>query len=157
MAATAVLLVLRGAHASTEADPVEPETVYSAAYKEAAPLIRFHLNAAQREIVMQGIRDGMAGKQPPFNVESYKGKKTDDLLLRLSEKVNRDFVERQAKQKGMQRLPSGILYADLRPGTGPSPTSRDWVSLKFWGQLSDGTEFENTYKRGKAFIFSLER
>lgn len=55
------------------------------------------------------------------------------------------------KKKGVVTLPSGVQYEVIRKGsdTSASPQKDDNVVAHYAGTLIDGTEFDNSYKRGQ--------
>jgi FKBP-type peptidyl-prolyl cis-trans isomerase FkpA len=59
------------------------------------------------------------------------------------------FLEQAAREEGMVKTESGLLFRSLAEGTGPSPSSTDGVRLHFRAMLADGTEFDNSYKQGQ--------
>ncbi|WP_413736757.1 FKBP-type peptidyl-prolyl cis-trans isomerase [Sodalis sp. RH21] len=61
-----------------------------------------------------------------------------------------------AKQKGVKKTPGGVLYKVEKPGTGKAPTNSDTVVVNYKGTLADGTEFDNSYKRGEPLSFRLD-
>ena len=52
--------------------------------------------------------------------------------------------------------PSGMEYDDMRVGTGPAPKSGQWVKVHYIGTLTNGTEFDASFKRNKPFEFQLD-
>ena len=42
-------------------------------------------------------------------------------------------------------------------GNGPKPSATDTVEVNYRGTLIDGTEFDNSYKRGQSIEFPLNR
>jgi peptidylprolyl isomerase len=50
---------------------------------------------------------------------------------------------------------TGLKYQDLREGTGPLPQVGQTVAVNYVGTLTDGTEFDNSYKRGKPIEFPV--
>ena len=50
---------------------------------------------------------------------------------------------------------SGLIYRSLKDGTGPSPKAADTVKVHYKGTLSDGQEFDSSYKRGTPLEFPL--
>jgi len=52
---------------------------------------------------------------------------------------------------------SGLGYTELKPGTGPSPSATDKVKVNYRGTLTDGKEFDSSYKRGQPAEFPLNR
>lgn len=53
--------------------------------------------------------------------------------------------------------PSGLKYKVIKKGTGKSPKATDVVTVNYAGKLTDGTEFDSSYKRGEPASFPLNR
>jgi FKBP-type peptidyl-prolyl cis-trans isomerase FkpA len=68
-----------------------------------------------------------------------------------------DFAASAAKEAGASVSPSGLVYRSLKEGTGSSPSATDTVKVNYKGVLSDGTEFDSSYKRGEPAQFPLNR
>lgn len=62
-----------------------------------------------------------------------------------------------APEAGGTKTASGLVYTELRAGTGPSPTASDVVKVNYRGTLLDGTEFDSSYKRNEPAVFPLNR
>ncbi len=56
---------------------------------------------------------------------------------------------------GLQRTASGLEYEILEPGYGRRPAHGDKVTVHYAGTLEDGSEFDNSFKRGEPFSFKL--
>lgn len=67
------------------------------------------------------------------------------------------FLDKAAAEPGAVRTPSGLVYRELQPGTGPSPAATDVVRVNYRGTLTDGTEFDSSYKRNEPAEFPLNR
>ncbi|MBX9848871.1 MAG: FKBP-type peptidyl-prolyl cis-trans isomerase [Rhodocyclaceae bacterium] len=52
---------------------------------------------------------------------------------------------------------SGITIKMLKEGAGPSPKASDTVKVHYRGTLTDGKEFDSSYKRGEPTAFPLNR
>jgi peptidylprolyl isomerase len=50
---------------------------------------------------------------------------------------------------------SGLKYIVTRPGEGPHPASGANVKVHYAGRLTDGKEFDNSYKRGQPIEFRV--
>ena len=48
-----------------------------------------------------------------------------------------------------------ITYEELKTGTGDKPTAQSTVKVHYRGTLTDGTEFDSSYKRGEPIEFPL--
>ena len=60
------------------------------------------------------------------------------------------FMAQNAKQAGVQTLPSGLQYKIVRSGAanGLRPQLGDEVKVNYEGKLIDGTVFDSSYERG---------
>lgn len=54
-----------------------------------------------------------------------------------------------------QMSASGLSFIEITPGSGPSPTSSDKVTVHYTGYLSDGKKFDSSVDRGKPFTFTI--
>ncbi len=64
----------------------------------------------------------------------------------------------QAQGTGQQTTSStGLVYQSLKDGSGASPASTDVVKVHYRGTLTNGTEFDSSYKRGQPAEFPLNR
>ena len=57
-------------------------------------------------------------------------------------------------EAGVVETESGLLYKEIRPGTGKTPTIDSPCSCHYSGTLIDGTEFDSSYKRGEPLTFA---
>ena len=65
------------------------------------------------------------------------------------------FLAANKAKEGVVTLPSGLQYKVLHAGTGPKPTITDSVSCNYRGTLTDGTEFDSSYKRNQPTTFPV--
>ena len=82
-------------------------------------------------------------------------KQTENLELTYGANrvAGEQWLSENKKKPGVITLPSGLQYKVLTKGTGAVPTATDKVSVNYEGHLIDGTEFDSSYKRGKASEF----
>lgn len=66
-----------------------------------------------------------------------------------------NYLDKAAKEPGAVKTSSGLIYRELRPGSGPSPKATDTVKVNYRGTLTDGTEFDSSYKRNEPISFPL--
>jgi FKBP-type peptidyl-prolyl cis-trans isomerase FkpA len=66
-----------------------------------------------------------------------------------------DYLQKAASEPGAQKTASGLVYRELRPGTGASPKATDTVRVHYRGTLLDGTEFDSSYKTNEPAEFPL--
>jgi FKBP-type peptidyl-prolyl cis-trans isomerase FkpA len=63
------------------------------------------------------------------------------------------YLEKAASAPGAIRTPSGLIFRDLRAGTGTSPTATDSVTVNYKGALINGKQFDS----GSGVNFPLNR
>jgi FKBP-type peptidyl-prolyl cis-trans isomerase FkpA len=67
------------------------------------------------------------------------------------------MVMMSCSQSGGVTTPSGLIYSELKAGTGASPSATDTVKVNYRGTLEDGTEFDSSYKRNEPVSFPLNQ
>jgi FKBP-type peptidyl-prolyl cis-trans isomerase FkpA len=65
------------------------------------------------------------------------------------------YLDKAAAEPGAMKTGSGLVYRELRAGTGASPKASDTVKVNYRGTLVDGTEFDSSYKRNEPISFPL--
>ena len=114
--------------------------------------------------LIRGIQDGLAGKDGVLS----EAERTEALSVlkkevqaKMEQKIGQNkqegevFLAENKKKEGIVTLPSGLQYKILKAGTGPKPKSTDTVETNYRGTLIDGTEFDNSYKRGETAKFGV--
>ena len=105
--------------------------VTSASLAHAAPSA---LNTREEQKPMQVAQTGGTA---PANAEKSKPKK--------------------AAAPKEEKTASGLVYTELKAGTGASPGPTDRVKVNYRGTLDDGKEFDSSYKRGQPAEFGLNQ
>ena len=68
------------------------------------------------------------------------------------------FLDENAKQPGVVKLPSGLQYKVIKAGTDTiHPKTTDEVKFHYRGMLANGTEFDNSYKRGEPLVHPVSQ
>jgi FKBP-type peptidyl-prolyl cis-trans isomerase FkpA len=67
------------------------------------------------------------------------------------------FLKENAEKRGVKTTPSGLQYKVLREGSGKSPKATDVVVVNYRGTLTNGKEFDSSYKAGQPIEFPLDR
>ncbi|ROW60422.1 FKBP-type peptidyl-prolyl cis-trans isomerase FkpA [Cronobacter malonaticus] len=73
-----------------------------------------------------------------------------------NEAKGKAFRDKFAKEKGVKTSSTGLLYKVEKEGTGAAPKESDTVVVNYKGTLTDGQEFDNSYKRGEPLSFRLD-
>jgi FKBP-type peptidyl-prolyl cis-trans isomerase FkpA len=152
---TAVLLTLTGLQANAQELKTEDDkTVYALGLSIGRSIKVFDLSPAEIELVKKGMMDSLSNAKPAVELEKY-GPKLQALAGARQDKAGQKVLESAAKEKGATKLPSGIIYKELKAGTGASPKATDTVKVNYRGTLTNGTEFDSSYKRNQPAEFPL--
>ncbi len=75
--------------------------------------------------------------------------------IEAQKETGRLFLEENKKKEGIVVLPEGIQYLVIKEGTGAQPDPSATVKAHYKGELLDGKEFDNSFKRGEPFSAPL--
>jgi FKBP-type peptidyl-prolyl cis-trans isomerase len=70
-------------------------------------------------------------------------------------KEGETFLAANKKNSKVKTTPSGLQYEVITQGTGVKPGPKDTVTVNYIGTLTNGNEFDNSYKRGQSISFPL--
>jgi len=117
------------------------------------------------EQVFQGIRDGMAGRQPGIDPQALQTAMQELQALIQEEQKSAGagnasaaeaFMVENRQREGVVTTASGLQYEVLREGVGPKPNASDKVRVHYTGTLLDGTKFDSSIDRGQPIVFGLD-
>ena len=69
--------------------------------------------------------------------------------------VSNAAIDKAAKEKGAVKTPSGMVYKSIKEGKGKSPNASSTVEVNYRGTLTNGKEFDSSYKRKQSIRFPL--
>lgn len=120
------------------------------------------------DALLKGIKDALSGSKPlltekemqetmtAFQKEmSAKQAERTKSLAEKNKKEGEAFLAENKKKEGIKTTASGLQYKIITQGTGEKPKTTDTVTVNYRGTLIDGTEFDNSYKRGEPATFPL--
>jgi FKBP-type peptidyl-prolyl cis-trans isomerase FkpA len=128
-------------------------------YRSIGP---FNLSPDELVLVQKAMLDAAAGK-PAIDLNTWGPKIQTFAQARAASGVEREkaasqaYIDKAAAEPGAVKTDSGLLYRELRPGTGPSPAAADTVKVNYRGMLVNGTEFDSSYNRNEPAQFALNR
>jgi FKBP-type peptidyl-prolyl cis-trans isomerase FkpA len=120
-----------------------------------------NITPAELELVKRGLGDGATGKKPAVDLEPLQPKiqafaQSRSAAQAVAEKGKAQaFRDAAAKEPGAVTTNSGLIFTVLKEGTGKSPSGTDTVKVHYRGTLTDGTEFDSSYKRKEPIQFPL--
>lgn len=121
------------------------------------------------DAIAQGLKDALSGGKLMMTEPEMK-----ETLTRLQKEVmekqaekNKQAAEKNKKEgeaflaanktkPGVKTLPSGLQYKVIKEGSGKTPKAEDSVVTNYRGTLTDGTEFDSSYKRGQPATFPVK-
>jgi len=130
----------------------DQKIVYAVGLSLAQNLSQLSLSKAELEIVKQAITDSAAGK-PAEDLSTWGPKINAFAQARIAKAAadekakSKAFQDAAAAEPGATRAPNGLVYRELKAGTGASPKPTDQVRVNYRGTLINGTEFDSSYKR----------
>jgi FKBP-type peptidyl-prolyl cis-trans isomerase FkpA len=139
----------------------DDKTLYAIGYITGERVGVLQLKPNEVKIVEQGFRDGASGAKSKVEVEQRQDAINKFAQARSSaaaekeKTASKDFLAKAEKEKGAQKLPSGLIIRVTRPANGPSPKETDKVKVNYEGRLINGTVFDSSYKRGQPAEFPL--
>ena len=121
-----------------------------------------------KDQLIAGVQDAFGGKSKLSDQEieqtlqAFEGRVKGAAQAKMEKdaKENADkgtaFADKFAKESGVKKTESGLLYKVEKEGSGDAPKDSDTVVVNYKGTLIDGTEFDNSYTRGEPLSFRLD-
>jgi len=93
-----------------------------------------------------------AGMTLQQKLQEFTKKKTD-----TQKQESQIFLDKNRKRSGVIALANGLQYEVIKAGdpNGAKPKVIDTAVVNYIGTIANGTEFDNSFKRGKAASFAL--
>jgi FKBP-type peptidyl-prolyl cis-trans isomerase FkpA/FKBP-type peptidyl-prolyl cis-trans isomerase FklB len=157
------LVLLAASLAALPVPAVEPKveseqdkTLYALGLFLSRNLGVFQLSEAELEVVKAGLADGVMGKTPKADLETY-GPKINDLqkarmakAAETNKAAGKAFIDKLlATNKTLKKTGSGLVMETIKEGTGASPAATDRIKAHYSGTLIDGTPFDSSLKKGQ--------
>ena len=140
----------------------EQKTIYALGLLMYSNLGQFNLTPAELDLVKKGLADAQAGK-PAVDLKVWGPKISGLAQVRASQAAAKEkaasqaYLAKAATEPGAVKTPSGLIYRETKAGTGASPKATDSVRVNYRGTLTNGVEFDSSYKSNKPAEFPLNR
>ncbi len=136
---------------------------YAAGYNVATNMQAQGISKLNVELMLKGIEDVFKKNDPKLTQEMINSCMQSQLKIFGDEKTAADkgagvaFLEANKKRPGVITLPNGLQYEVIKNGDANSQTAKavDTVVVNYIGTLIDGTEFDNSFKRGEPAAFPV--
>ena len=109
------------------------------------------------------MADAAAGKTLAAEPEAYKQNINALAQTRMQaaaqkqKELAKPYLENAAKESGAEKLPSGLIYQQIKAGTGAKPKATDIVKVNYTGSFIDGKIFDSSVQRGQPVEFPLDK
>jgi len=160
--------VVYGADAQTLKTEKE-KTSYAVGVQMGTDMKKYHMDL-DPDVVAKGFRDAYTGgkfllndrdmSQALADTEKQITAKSAGVMKEEAEKNRQEgeaFLARNRTREGVKTLPDGLQYSVIKAGTGRTPRPTDIVVVNYRGTFIDGSEFDNSYRRGRPFVFPVNR
>lgn len=121
------------------------------------------------DVLMIALQDEVDPARKSLMSDSASESALQDLLLRMQKQKEDDekaaaakaledqaaFLAKNVLDSTVKVTPKGVQYRVLKAGTGISPKVTDKVQVHYIGALLDGTQFDNSVKRGEPLEFPV--
>lgn len=124
-------------------------------------LAAFELSGHEFRQVLEGFTDGYRHRAKLDDAQSFVRRLREVqharqlALVQQQKAAGAAFLARIAAARGARRTPSGLVFVDLVPGTGATPTMTDRVTVRYTGKLVDGTTFDSSLRNGEPATLPL--
>lgn len=111
-----------------------------------------------------GMKDALSGRKPLLTEQEVREtmiafeKDMQDKRSQLAQKnsgESQKFMLDNKSKDGVKTTASGLQYKVVKEGNGAQPKSSDTVTVNYRGTLTDGTEFDSSYRRGQPASFPV--
>jgi FKBP-type peptidyl-prolyl cis-trans isomerase FklB len=105
----------------------------------------------------RGIQDALSGANPLLSKEEIQETMVafQKEMAEKQKQRGEAFLSENKKKEGVKALPSGLQYKVIKAGTGKKPKVDDTVTVHYRGTLTDGTEFDSSFRRGQPATFRV--
>jgi FKBP-type peptidyl-prolyl cis-trans isomerase FklB len=136
---------------------------YAAGYNVATNMQAQGINELNTDMMTMGVEDVFKKRGAKLTqdlINSCMQKQLDNFAAEKSladRSKGIAYLEANKKRKEVITLPSGLQYEVIKNGDANSPTPKgiDTVEVNYIGTLTDGTEFDNSFKRGEPAAFPV--
>ncbi len=145
--------------------PVLKNLTDSASYAIGVSVANFYAQQGMKSLnatmVSKAITDAMSGKKMLLNDNECNTvvmkfiNQASEAKAKPTIAAGQKFLVANKTKAGVKTTSSGLQYEVIVEGTGPKPAAADSVTCHYAGTLLNGTEFDNSFKRGAPITFSV--
>jgi FKBP-type peptidyl-prolyl cis-trans isomerase len=134
------------------------KAIYSLGYDLGTEL-KDHALELDSELLLQGVNDAIEGNKPLVRTTSRNKALAQIRAQRVQHNLEQSqaFLAENAKKEGVVTLDSGLQYKVIQAGEGKSPQATNSVTVNYRATLTDGTELDSSYERGKPSTYQVQK
>jgi FKBP-type peptidyl-prolyl cis-trans isomerase FkpA len=139
----------------------EEKMFYFLGTQLARNLTQLKLSDEELNLVISGMREQVKGEAAALDDAIYSAMLNNVAQERMAAGAADEaaaaeiYIEKMASEDGAIKTESGLVYLEITPGTGSSPTANSVVTAHYHGTLRDGTVFDSSVQRDKPFTSPL--
>lgn len=121
------------------------------------------------DVIIEAIKDEVDSNRTVLLADSSAETALQDLLLKMQQQKQADekaaakkaldeqaaFLAKNITDSTVKVTTKGVQYKVIKDGAGVTPKASDKVQVHYIGSLLDGTEFDNSVKRGEPLEFPV--
>ncbi|HYV46687.1 MAG TPA: FKBP-type peptidyl-prolyl cis-trans isomerase [Myxococcaceae bacterium] len=152
--ATALLLAVPGRSSAQAPQTDDEKAIYALGVLIGRSVGQFNLSKHEQDLLKKGLTDQLNGQKPSVDVEAAQPRIRELEKSRVGQAAGA-YLDKAAKEKGVEKSGTGLLYKSLKEGAGGSPRATDTVKVHYRGTLTNGVEFDSSYARNEPAEFPL--
>lgn len=145
--------------------PSPDQVLYGLGVALSGQLGGFNLSEAELAQVQKGFSDGAMkkGQAATLNMASIMPAIQAFAQERMQKAAAAEgsaaegFLTKRASEPGVVKTDSGLLYKEIKAGTGASPAATDRVKVHYHGTLRSGEVFDSSVQRNEPATFPLNQ
>ena len=150
------------AQAAQQAPKTEDEkALYNLGVMLSGQIKSFNFSDKELEMVKAGLAAGAQDKASTDDLEKYVPKLQELQKARMADAATKSkaagaaYLAKVAAEPGVTKTESGLVYKQVKEGTGAQPTAADQVKVHYEGRFVDGKVFDSSIKRNEPATFPL--
>ena len=150
------------AQAAQQAPKSEDEkALYNLGVMLSSQIKSFNFSDKELEMVKAGLAAGAQDKASTDDLEKYVPKLQELQKARMADAATKSkaagaaYLAKVAAEPGVTKTESGLVYKQVKEGTGAQPTAADQVKVHYEGRFVDGKVFDSSIKRNEPATFPL--
>ncbi len=145
--------------------PSQDKILYSLGVALSGQLTTFHLTEAEMAQVQKGFAEGALKKGDAATldlrevmpaIQAFANERMQKAAAAEAGEADA-FLAKKAAEPGVTKTESGLIYKELKAGTGETPAPTDRVKVHYHGTLRSGEVFDSSVERNEPATFPLNQ